>query len=275
MSDDRLEAWTLWLRDALIERGAPAQVMYDDRVGGDVLVLVIAGQERDRLVEVVVSRRAKDGPRTRGRAYLTALATTAAGAAAASDALERLHHDVSRLANAKRKHVRRITRLVAQLVSSWAARSTVDPPGRALALAEFLEVVPDAVPMYGVGYYGDLDGDDGPERVRFPPAYGVAVPTGSGWRALPWDAAARRWTARPGLVAALQAARPGVDLAAAGITMVGGATVAAFTAASVAPVIERPASSRWDCADSCSPCDLLDLADLVPDCDSCDLDCNF
>lgn len=287
---DQLEPWSIWLRDALAARGRPARLAYDDKVGGDVLLLSIDSGERDRLVELTITRRA------RGRAHLTVLATSPAGAAAARDALGRMHDEVSRLANAKRKFVHRIERMLERLVATWDERAAQPAPERDAALERLRGALPEAWPMIGLGFHTDVAGvDDHHTRDVYPSVFGAAVGLDGRWRGLAWEPERRRWLIRNGTLTALRRARPGVDLDAGGITLlealgVGAAAVVATAAVAAAADIDTDVEGAGrqnarSCADSMDPCDVLDcslgLADLgscVPDCDVLDcgaLDCSL
>jgi hypothetical protein len=285
---DHLEQWTIWLRDALSARGKKARVAYDDKLGGDVLVLAIDAAEKDKLVEVTITRRPK------GRAHLTVMATTLEGATAARDAIGRMHAEVSRLANAKRKFIHRIERMLAELVSSWNARAAQGVAVRDGALATLLVQLPEAEPMIGVGFHTDLAGaDDHHTKETYPSVYGAAVELEGRWRGLAWDVEHKRWTTRAGTMTALLKAHPGLDLDKSGITLldaslvaVGAAGAAAVLAASSANInaeVEKKAKndSSWcDLSDALDPCDLLDCSlsaadfgNCVPDCELGGIDC--
>ena len=280
---DHLEPWTVWLRDALSARGKKARVAYDDKVGGDVLVLAIDAGERERLVEVTVARRQK------GRAHLTVMATSPEGVASAREAFGRMHDEISRLANAKRKFVHRLERMLAELERSWSARVAQAPAEREAALGWLDEAFPQATPMYGVGFHTDLAGaDDHHTKEVYPSVFGVAVELDGRWRGLAWDPDRKRWVIRSGTLTALKKARPQLDLEQSGITLLDAAVVgaavvgAAVIAADINEELQRKKQDgSWcDLGDVLDPCDILDcslsLADFgncVPDCDLGGLDC--
>lgn len=280
---DHLEQWTVWLRDALSARGKNARVAYDDKVGGDVLVLAVEATEREKLVEVTVARRSK------GRAHLTVMATSPEGVASAREAFDRMHDEISRLANAKRKFVHRLERMLAELERSWSARAAQAPAEREAALGWLDGAFPQATPMFGVGFHTDVVGaDDHHTREVYPSVFGVAVELDGRWRGLAWDPDRKRWVIRNGTLTALKKARPQLDLEQSGITLldavvVGAAVVgAAAIAADINEEVQRKkqGDSGCDLGDVLDPCDILDcslsLADLgncVPDCDLGGLDC--
>lgn len=285
---DQLEPWTVWLRDALAARGRPARLAYDDKIAGDVLVLAIDAGERDRLVEITITRRPK------GRAHLAALATTLEGATAAHEAMSRMHNEISRLANAKRKFVHRIERLLDQLVRGWADRAAERDPGREGAMEGLRAGFPEAVPMHGVGFHVDVAGtDDHHTRDAYPSIHGAAVLLDTRWRGLPWDPAAARWMMQPGTMTAARRARPTANIDGLGIGLVGAAAMGAAAAAITSGIVpdistdvqtkSKDRSCEW--TDAFDPCELIDcslsLADLgncVPDCDVIDcgaIDCSF
>jgi hypothetical protein len=239
-------------------------------------------------VEVTITRRPK------GRAHLTVMATTVEGATAARDAIGRMHAEISRLANAKRKFIHRIERMLAELVSSWSAREMQGVTVRDGALATLLTHVPQAEPMTGVGFHTDLAGaDDHHTKETYPSVYGAAVELEGRWRGLAWDAEQKRWTTRAGTMTALLKAHPQLDLDRSGITLldasmvvVGAAGAAAVLAASSANInaeVEKKAKSdsSWcDLSDALDPCDIVDCSlsaadfgNCVPDCDLGGLDC--
>ncbi len=297
---DQLEPWTLWLRDVLSSRGTPARVAYDDKLAGDVLLLSLGAGDRDALVEITIARRPK------GAAHLSAVATTLAGVTAARDAMGRKHAEISRLANAKRKFVHRIERMLDRLVSTWDQRAGEPPHGRDEALTRLQASVPAATPMIGLGFHTDIAGaDDHHTKEVYPSVFGAAVPVDARWRGLAWDPGRKRWLVRAGTLTALLRAIPTLDLEACGITLIdasmttpgagagvavaagaaGAAGLAAMIAAGGADINAEVVSTRkrdsacsW--ADAIDPCDLLecsfDIADLgncVPDCDLGGLDC--
>lgn len=270
----------VWLRDMLAGRGKPARLAYDDKLAGDVLVLALDSGERDQLVEVTAARR------QRGRAHLTVMATTAAGAAAAHEAMKRLHTEVSRLANAKRKFIHRVDRLIERLAAEWSERATVPSVE---ALEQLRAGFPEAVSMTGVGFHVDLAGaEDHHTKEVYPSAYGAAVMLDGRWRGLAWDPEARRWRVRGGTMTAIRKARGGVDVERAGISLAEAAVIgaaaaaAAMAAADINQEIERSKKNEGSCewGDVFDPCDLIDcvpsfgdLGNCVPDCDLGGLDC--
>lgn len=276
---DQLEQWTVWLRDALSARGKKARVAYDDKLAGDVLLLAIDASERDQLVEVTITRRPK------GRAHLVAMATTLEGATAARDAIARMHNEISRLANAKRKFVHRIERMLGELVTSWRTREAQ----RATSPLS----LPQAAPMIGVGFHTDVAGaEDHHTKEVYPSVYGAAVELEGRWRGLPWDPEKQRWVIRPGTMTALLKAHPNLDLEQSGISLVDGTMVVAGAAGAVAAAAmiadinsevsaKKKSDGSWcDLSDALDPCDLLDgslsfsdLGNCVPDCDLGGLDC--
>lgn len=293
---DQLEPWTVWLRDALAARGRPARLAYDDKIAGDVLVLAIDAGERDRLVEVTITRRPK------GRAHLAALATTLEGATAAHEAMARMHNEISRLANAKRKFIHRIERLLEQLVRGWAERAAERDPAREGALEALRAGFPEAVPMTGVGFHVDVAGtDEHHTRDAYPSIHGAAVLIDGRWRGLPWDPAAARWMMHPGTMTAARRDRPTANIDGLGIALVGaaamGTAIAATLTSGTIPDISTDVQTKskdrtchW--SDAFDPCDLdldmincslcspslADLGNFVPDCDVIDcgaLDCSF
>ncbi|MCW5807070.1 MAG: hypothetical protein KIT31_32235 [Deltaproteobacteria bacterium] len=297
---DELVRWCVWVRDALAQRGCAARLTYDDKVDGDVLLLAVSPSRRDDLVEITIARRKK------GRAHLAVTATTAGGVTAVHEALANLHAEVPRLANAKRKFVHRIERLVGELARSWDARR-VGALARSSAyhdaLARLREVVPEAVPMRGVGFRAGLAGDgDHHHHTRevYPTLCGAAVPVDVSWRGLAWDAQHGRWLARSGTLTALLRSRSGQDLERAGISLgdvaiagavvVGAGAVAAslFGGNELDDEVEGRGRGNSSCGDVFDPCDLIDcafdLSDLgncIPDCGSFDcggfdgLDCSL
>lgn len=281
---DHLEQWAVWLRNALTARGKKTQLAYDDRVGGDVLVLALDASDRDKLVEVTITRRPK------GRAHLTVLATTLEGAVAARDAIGRMHDEISRVANAKRKFIHRIERMLDELASSWSARAQQGVTERDGALAPLLAQLPEAEPMVGVGFHTDVAGaEDHHTKEMYPSVFGAAVELDGRWRGLAWDPARKRWVVRNGTLTALKKAHPQLDLEKSGITLLDAALVGAAVvgAAAIAADINQDVStnqkqsdSGWDCGDVLDPCDILDcslsaadLGNCVPDCDLGALDC--
>ncbi len=289
---DQLEPWTVWLRDALTARGKPARLAYDDKLAGDVLLLSIDAGERDRLVEITVVRRPK------GRAHVTAMATTVDGATAARDAMSRMYAEISRLANAKRKFIHRIERLLDQLARSWKQRAGEPARGRDPALERLRTTLPEAWPMIGVGFHTDIVGaDDHHTKEVYPSVFGAAVLLDGRWRGLAWDPERQRWVIRAGTMTALRRGRPDVDLDQGGITLLEAAlmaTAAAGAAALIAGsaadinaevVASQKADRSCSWSDAFDPCDVIDcsleLADLgncVPDCGSLDcggLDCSL
>jgi hypothetical protein len=280
----------VWLRDALAARGKPARLAYDDKVGGDVLLLSLDSGERDRLVEVTVARRPK------GRAHLTAMATTAAGAGAAREALGRMHGDVSRLANAKRKFIHRIERVLEQLVAGWDSRAAAQTPERAAAFTTLQGQFAEAVPMTGVGFHVDVAGaDDHHTKEVYPTVHGAAVLLDGRWRGVPWDAETRRWMMRAGTMTAVKRARPTANLDGAGIGLVDAAVIGAAGAAAIVAgaavadihqdVTTKSKERSCDWGDVFDPCDVLDcafsagdLGNCIPDCDGIDcgaIDCSL
>lgn len=281
----------MWLRDALSARGKKARVAYDDKLAGDVLVLSIDAVDQVQLVEVTIARRPK------GRAHLSVAATTLEGATAARDAIGRMHAEISRLANAKRKFVHRIERMLGELVGSWAARANQRPAGFDEALATLLAHVPQAEPTTGVGFHTDVAGaEDHHTKEVYPSVYGVAVQLEGRWRGIAWDPDKRRWVVRAGTMTALLKAHPELDLDTSGITLLDASLVAvaaggaaAMLAASAAAgadinadvVGTKKSRESWcDLSDMLDPCDILDctlsgadLGNCVPDCDLGGLDC--
>jgi hypothetical protein len=280
---DQLEQWAVWLRNALTARGKKTQLAYDDRVGGDVLVLALDAGERDQLVEVTITRRPK------GRAHLVAMSTTLEGVVAARDAIGRMHNEISRLANAKRKFVHRIERMLGELATSWSAREQQGVAERSGALATLIAQLPEAVPMVGVGFHTDVAGaEDHHTKETYPSVFGAAVVLDARWRGLAWDPDKKRWVIRSGTLAALKKARPQLDLEKGGITLfeaaIAGAAVVgvAAIAADINQEVEnnKKSESGWDCGDVLDPCDILDCSlsaadfgNCVPDCDLGGLDC--
>ena len=285
---DQLEQWTVWLRDALSARGKKARVAYDDKLAGDVLLLAIDATEQAKLVEVTIARRPK------GRAHLTVMATTLEGATSAREAIGRMHAEISRLANAKRKFIHRIERMLDVLVTSWIVREGQGAAEREAALATLLAHIPQAEPMIGVGFHTDLAGaDDHHTKETYPTVFGAAVELEGRWRGLAWDPDKKRWVIRAGTMTALLAAHPTLDLEQSGISLldatlvtagVAGAVAAAAMAADINNEVatSKKQSEGWfsGCADSLDPCDILDcslsgadLGNCVPDCDLGGLDC--
>lgn len=279
---DHLEQWTVWLRDALSARGKKAHVAYDDKLGGDVLVLALDPHEQTKLVEVTITRRPK------GRAHLVVMATSHVGATEARDAIGRMHDEISRLANAKRKFIHRIERMLDELARSWSTREQQGVAERDGALATLLANIPQAEPMVGVGFHTDLAGaEDHHTRERYPSVFGAAVQLDGRWRGLAWDPERKRWVIRNGTLTALEKAHPEVDLEKSGITLLDAALAGAGVVGAAAIAVDinqeitaKKRESGWDCADVLDPCDLLDcslsaadLGNCVPDCDLGGLDC--
>ncbi len=279
----------VWLRDMLSARGKPARLAYDDKLAGDVLLLALDSGERDKLVEITVTRRPK------GRAHLTVMATTGEGVASAHEAMQKLHTEVSRLANAKRKFIHRIDRLIERLAATWSERA-VEPGGpRAAALEKLRAAMPEAVPMTGIGFHVDLAGaEDHHTREAYPSVYGAAVMLDGRWRGLAWDHEGQRWRVRAATMNAIKKSRAGVDLDGAGIGLAEAAVVGAVAAAAALAAADinqdvqknsKNEGSACDWADMFDPCDILDctlsfgdLGNCVPDCGSLDcggLDCSF
>jgi hypothetical protein len=275
----------VWLRGALSARGKPARLAYDDKLAGDVLVLALDSGDRDELVEITAARR------QRGRAHLTVMASTRAGAASAHEAMSRLHPEVSRLATAKRKFSHRIDRLIERLAAEWSERATVPSVE---ALEQLRAGFPEAVSMTGVGFHVDLAGaGDHHTRDVYPSAYGAAVMLDGRWRGLAWDPEARRWRVRAGTMSAIRRSRGGVDVEGAGVSLAEAAVVgaaaaaAALAAADINQEVERSKKNEGSCewGDMFDPCDILDcslslgdIGNCVPDCGSFDcggLDCSF
>jgi hypothetical protein len=287
---DQLEPWTVWLRDALTARGKPSRLIYDDKVAGDVLLLSIDAGERDRLVELVVARR------PRGRAHLAVMATDLDGVTAAHDAVGRMHAEVSRLANAKRKFVHRIERMLGELLSSWSERAAQLGGPLEVALTRLRAVAPEAWPMVGVGFHTEVAGaDDHHTKEAYPSVFGAAVMLDGRWRGLAWDPARSRWVARAATFGALRRVRPDLDVeqgwispaeAAMGAAVVGAAAVAATAGVEHEVTTSAKTSDSWcHWTDAIDPCDIADctigLADIgncVPDCGHFDcggLDCSW
>jgi hypothetical protein len=288
---DQLEQWTMWLRDALSARGKKARVAYDDKLAGDVLVLSLDASDPMQVVEVCVTRRPK------GRAHLTVMATSRDGATSAREAIGRMHAEISRLANAKRKFVHRIERMLGELVTSWETRANQRPAGFDEALATLLAHIPQAEPMTGVGFHTDVAGaEDHHTKEVYPSVYGAAVQIEGRWRGLPWDGDKRTWTVRAGTMVALLKAHPELNLEKSGITLLDASLVAvaaggaaAMIAASTADINadlvgatkSKKSESSWcDLGDVLDPCDILDcslsgadLGNCIPDCDIGGLDC--
>lgn len=276
----------MWLRDALSARGKKALVAYDDKLGGDVLVLALEPHQQTKLVEVTISRRPK------GRAHLAVMATSHEGATEARDAIARMHNEISRLANAKRKFIHRIERMLDELAHTWSARESQGVTERRGALATLLANIPQAEPMVGVGFHTDVAGaEDHHTKEVYPSVFGAAVPMDGRWRGLAWDPERKRWVIRNGTLTALKKAYPQLDLEKSGITLldaalVGAAVVgAAVIAADINEEIQRKkkgdGGDSWcDLGDVLDPCDILDcslsaadLGNCVPDCDLGGLDC--
>lgn len=277
---ESLESWLLWLRDELSARGVAAQLRYEDRLAGDVIVRAVGASAAATLVELTTTRR------LRGQAYLAVLATTGASVAALAPHVDAAHARVPRLANVQRKFVHRFARMLDELARSWATRVAAPAAARDQALAQLRATAPEAQPMCGLGFHTDLAGaDDRHTRAPYPTLVGAAIAVGSSWRALPWDPARATWAVSAGAGAALGAAHAPAALAAAGVTV---AAAAALPAAWIVgselvdepPAADAPARRACDLG-SCDvgPCDLADLAslgDLIPDCDVVDcgsLDC--
>ncbi|MBP8810499.1 MAG: hypothetical protein KBG48_33715 [Kofleriaceae bacterium] len=273
---EKLEEWLLDTRTALTGREVPTALGYDDRVGGDVLVLALYPSDPDRVSWLTTTRR------TRGQLHLTAMTTTRAAAAAAAAAVAGLHAAVPRLANVRRKYLHRIERMLVELDERWDQRAIL-PAGLNDAIATLRAVAPSARPAIGVGFHTDLAGSaDHHTKTPYPPIYGAAVDTTDGWRVLPWDTGRRTWAPSTATAAALQRAAPGVDLAVGGVVLdpalaaaatgfvVGGAALAMAAAASDEPGAPKNASKSNCDVGSCDVCDPSWLGDLVPD---CDLDC--
>ena len=277
-----------WLRDELAARGRSVRMSYGDKLAGDVLVLALDDQERDLLVEITVTRRAK------GYVHLTALATTERGALAAREAMSRLHLEISRLANAKRKFVHRIDRLLDRLVLTWKEPQGDVTARRDQGLTRLRTVRPEAVAMNGVGFHVEVAGvEDRHTRQAYPKVHGAAIQVDDRWRAVAWEPRSGYWLMGAAVAVELQRSSPGIELAQGGVAIVDPSLVGAAAALGAAALLAGAAGSAdeqdlrkkhsdgWDCqggCDACDACDLLswlpDLSDLgncVPDCDSCDL----
>lgn len=275
---ENLESWLIGLRDALAAGGSPARLYYDDRVGGDVLVLAVGGDDATRLVALTTTRR------VHGQAHLTVLAADRSAAASLAAQLDAAHRDVPRLQNARRKFVHRFARMVRELDASWDARLASAPPGHREALAALQASSPAARPLCGLGFHTDLAGaEDHHTREKYPTLWGAALPTAAGLRAVPWDEHARVWSMSASTNAALgnpAVAMPAAVIAGAGV--VAGVAAAGFV---IDPPVAQPSrkgSSSCDpsCGDACDPSwaiDLASLGDCVPDCGSldCNLDCSL
>lgn len=274
---ENLESWLIWLRDALVSGGAPATLYYDDRIGGDVLVLIVGADDPERLVAFTTTRR------VHGQAHLTVLAATRTAAATLAAQLEATHRDVPRVHNAKRKFVHRFARMTRELDTSWDERNAATPIGHREALIGLRATTPGARPLCGIGFHTDLAGaEDHHTREKYPSLWGVALPTSSGWRAVPWDEHARVWTMSASTNAALGRPAPNVPVAAiAGAGVVAGAAATAFLIEPPSGDAQRKSGCNASCGDICDPSwaiDLANLGDCVPDCSSFDcgsLDCSL
>ena len=124
---EKLEEWLLDTRAALTGREVPTALGYDDRVGGDVLVLALHPGDPERVAWLTTTRR------PRGQLHLTAMATTRAGAAAAAAALAGLHAEVPRLANVRRKYLHRLERMLDEAQALVRGRAATGPSTELIA----------------------------------------------------------------------------------------------------------------------------------------------
>ncbi len=292
--NDHLDEWMRWTHERLRARGLPARYEYDDRALGDVMVIAVDGAVDGAgpgaaLTELVVTRR------RRGHARIGAVATDRAGLEQVAQAAERLHHAVARTANARRKFVHRVERVVRDAAAHWDAAAAVAAMERpAAAMASLRELVPDATWMLGASTHAEVG--DGARRLRvtLAPALAAAVTLGGHRRGLAYDPQQHAFVVRGAGLAHLQQARGGAlttsaaALAGFGLVLaergLSDADLAALLAAdpraleATAPA-ERRTSSWCDWIDACDVFDCVDLpSSLVPDCDlsSCgDLSCDF
>lgn len=271
---EKLEEWLTDAQAALMRRDVATELAYDDRVGGDVLVLALAPRDPDAVVWLTSTRRA------RGQIHLTVMAHTRAAGVAAVTATAGLHLEVARLANLRRKFVHRVERMLAELVETWDARAAL-PAGLAEAVEKLRYLAPGARPAIGLGFHAEVAGAaEHHTRVAYPSVYGAGFDSERGWQVLPWDPHARTWATSTAAVATLARHNPGVDLALGGVA-VGATMAAAMTAFAVgAPTVAMAgvgagagadAKRSWFSSADCgachvTPCDLASLVDLVPDC---------
>ena len=270
---ENLESWLIGLRDDLAASGERVSLYYDDRVGGDVLVLLVGGDPLDPLVAFTTTRR------VHGQAHLTMLATTRTAAAAVAALLDVSHRGVSRVHNAKRKFVHRLARMAHELDLSWDDRIAATPVGHSEALTALRAAAPGARPLCGVGFHTDLAGaEDHHTREKYPSLWGAALPTAPGMRAIPWDEHARVWTMSASTQAALGRPAPTVPVAMiAGAGVVAGASATEFLVAPPGVSTTSKSSCTPQCSDVCDSPNLFSLGDCVPDCslDCGDFDCSL
>lgn len=277
----RLEGWLVQLSGHLGEQGIETRLAYDDRRGGDWLVLrILLGDQG--YAELLVRRQGL-------RATLYLAADGRGAAERLREAVEGLHRQVKRRRNARRKFLHRAEQMAADLAQTFDARAA-DFPAQKLEL--LLGLVPSALPMTGIkGTFRQKleSGEQGDDR--FPTIHAARVETPQGPRLIPYDRQAGGFRFRGATALLLTAA----------VSAVG---IAALSQYAVADEQEGQQRGEWlaDFADGAL--DVADAADLategtevaleigadaaehglladldcidLPDCDLCDVpDCAF
>lgn len=177
------------LSEYLRERGIASRLLYDDRRGGNLLVL--AARTPAGLCELTVERHRYD----RGRLVLVAESQQAAQKVA--EALEGRYRGISRLRNARRAFVHRVERMAFELAETYATRAAEFPKEK---LDDLRRLVPGAAAMVGVeGLIHERHHDESAAQVpealeesggrrkraarRYPSRFAVRIDTPGGPRA--------------------------------------------------------------------------------------------
>ena len=285
----RLERWLHAMKGAAAERGIPASLRYDDD-RHDKLALSLLPSPG--LVELLVHR-------TKRGAVLILCADSEAAVARVHAELGKLHTDVSRLYNARRKFTHRFTRMLSHLNATYAARATDFPADK---LARLRTLCPEAAAMVGIeGLFNERHHEEEELLLRRDAAPDVKRREA---RRYPTRYAARIGQADQGQAprAALFSAGDGCfrvprELADPTLaTDAGAAAAAAVILPGLAAGQNQPpggsgSASSFDCdligigcdsIDLFSDCNLGDVGGCdLPDCGSCDLpdcgglDCSF
>jgi len=190
----RLECWLLQLSEHLDISGIETRLAYDDRRGGNWLVLRILLREQG-YAELIVRRQLLT-------ATLYLAVDRSQAAALLALALRGFHRKIQRRRNARRKFIHRVEQMAEALAQTFDARAADYPAER---LQQLARLVPSARPMTGLKapFRQKLaaEGDD-----RFPTVYAARVETQNGPRLIPYDRRAERFNFRGVTTAVLTAA---------------------------------------------------------------------
>ncbi len=280
-TSDRLDEWMHWLNHRLAAAGIACRYEYDDRLLGDVMV--IASEGPSGLCELIVTRH------RRGHARLAVVADRREAIAALAQATAGIHRQVARRANAKRKLIHRIERVVEEAAqpASWerGERATVGKAATA-AMTGLRQLYPGAAWMIGLGLHTAVAGAGDRVKGTFVTVLAAAITIDGRRRGLAYDPQQGAFVIRGAALAQTQRLRgqalttSAVALAGFGLVLAeSGLTDAqlselAETAAREAAAPPEERSSACDWADACDVFDCVDLPSaLIPDCDlsGCDL----